>query len=235
MDSNIKIAFVIVATNKYMQFVSPLIDSIYQHFLNEIHKDYFVFTNVMNTDLPHGAKKIQIEPRGWPGDSYYRYHYFLSIQEQLEKYDYIYYLDADMKVVGDIGDEVLTELLGVQHPGFVINKQGTPEDRQTASTAYTTRDKITQYCCGGFQGGSSKEYLKLCKTISKNIDEDDKKGILAIYHDESHVNRYFVDNPPTRILNAGYCAPETAWRVPFPSKVLALDVSVDTILGKANR
>ena len=98
-----------------------------------------------------------------------------------------------------------------------------------------TRDKIAQYCCGGFQGGSSKEYLKLCETISANIDQDDKKGILAIYHDESHVNRYFVDNPPTRILNAGYCAPESAWKVPFPYKVLALDVSVDTILDKGNR
>jgi histo-blood group ABO system transferase len=230
-----KIAFVIVATNRYMQFVPPLLDSIHQHFLTKTDKDYFVFTNVMDYQLPHDAKKIEILSKGWPGDSYYRYHYFLSIREQLEKYDYIYYLDADMKVVDDIGEEVLTELLGVQHPGFVTNKQGTPEDRQVDSTAYVTRDKILQYCCGGFQGGSAKEYLKLCDIISGNIDEDDRKGILAIYHDESHVNRYFVDNPPTRILNAGYCAPESAWKVPFPYKVLALDVSVDTILDKGNR
>ena len=230
-----KIAFVIVATNRYMQFVPPLLDSIHQHFLTKTDKDYFVFTNVMDYQLPHDAKKIEILSKGWPGDSYYRYHYFLSIREQLEKYDYIYYLDADMRVVGEVGEEVLTELLGVQHPGFITNKQGTPEDRQVDSTAYITRDKISQYCCGGFQGGSSKAYLKLCKTISDNIDEDDRKGVLAIYHDESHVNKYFVHNPPTRILNAGYCAPESAWTVPFPYKVLALDVSVDTILDKKNR
>jgi len=121
-----RIAFVIVATNKYIQFAPPLIDSIHKHFLKDTDKDYFVFTNVMDHELPHEAKKVQILPKGWPGDSYYRYHYFLSIREDLEKYDYIYYLDADMKVVGDVGEEVLTDLLGIQHPWFTVNRQSPP-------------------------------------------------------------------------------------------------------------
>tara|TARA_R100001163_G_scaffold65613_1_gene63530 strand:- start:2249 stop:2944 length:696 start_codon:yes stop_codon:yes gene_type:complete len=230
-----KVAFVLIATNKYIEFIPPLLESIYKYFLPETQKDCFVFTEQLKYPLSYNAKKIEITPKGWPGDSYYRYHYFLSIKDTLKDYDYVYYLDADMRIVDFVGEEVFTDLLGVQHPGFVSNKQGTPEDRQTNSTAYVTRDKIKQYCCGGFQGGASTEYLKLCEVISKNIDTDDKNGVLAIYHDESHANRYFVDTPPTKILDAGYCAPETAWEVPFPSKILALDKSVDAVLNKDER
>lgn len=230
-----KVAFVIIATNKYIQFVPPLLDSIYKYFLPDTEKDCYVFTDQTDYNLGYNTEKINISPKGWPGDSYYRYHYFLSIKDTLQTYDYIYYLDADMRVVDFIGDEVLTDLLGVQHPGFVLNKQGLPEDQQVNSTAYLPKKEVTQYCCGGFQGGTSSKYLKLCETISKNIDIDDANNILAIYHDESHANRYFADNPPTKILNAGYCAPETAWEVPFPYKILALDASVDLILGKATR
>ena len=235
LDFNMKIAFVIVATNDYVKFVNPLLDSIHKYFLKNHDRDFFVFTDNVNHPLNHDAVALKIEPRGWPGDSYYRYHYFLTIKDKLKDYDYIYYLDADMLVVDHVGEEVLTDLLGVQHPGFIVNKQGTPEDVQTESTAYLKKEEVSQYCCGGFQGGSADEYLKLCEVVSKNIDKDDSKGILAIYHDESHVNRYFADNPPTKILDAGYCAPESAWSIPFPSMILALDVSVDQILKKDSR
>jgi histo-blood group ABO system transferase len=230
-----KVAFVLIATNKYIEFIPPLLDSIYKYFLPNTDKDCYVFTEQTDYPLSHNAKKIEITPKGWPGDSYYRYHYFLSIKDTLQKYDYIYYLDADMRVVDYVGEEVLAELLGIQHPGFIVNKHGTPEDRQKNSTAYLIKDDVAQYCCGGFQGGSSTEYLKLCETVSKNIDVDYKNNIQAVHVDESHINRYFVDNPPTKILDAGYCAPETAWRVPFPSKILALDISADLIVDKETR
>jgi histo-blood group ABO system transferase len=79
-----------------------------------------------------------------------------------------------------------------------------------------------QYFAGGFNGGTSLEYLKMAKKISENIIDDFNRGFIAIWHDESHLNRYFIDNPPTKILNPSYCYPEN-WNIPFERKLLALD------------
>lgn len=225
-----KIAFMHIATNKYTFFIDPLIASIEKYFLPEIKKDYFLFTDNMNFEYTFPIDKIFIEAKGFPGDTLYRYHYFNKIASILNSYDYIYYLDADMKVVDYIGKEVLSDLIGVQHPGF-INKRGTYETNNM-SKAYVGLDEGEHYFCGGFQGGSAKCYLELSKTIAKNIDKDLENNIVAIWHDESHVNRYLIDNKPTTILNAGYCAPESHWKVPFPYKIIALDKSADLYKGR---
>ena len=149
MEHNmIKIAFLHIATNKYTIFIDPLINSIEKNFLPEVKKDYYVFTDDMDLKTSCPINKIEIEPKGFPGDTYYRYHHFISIKDKLKDYDYIYYLDADMRVVDYVGEEVLTDLLGVQHPGFCIegNKQGTPENRQKDSTAYLPTKDVVQYC-----------------------------------------------------------------------------------------
>jgi len=54
------------------------------------------------------------------------------------------------------------------------------------------------------------------------VDEDMDKNLIAVWHDESHYNRYLIDTPPTHILSPSYCYPES-WRLPFEKKLLALD------------
>jgi histo-blood group ABO system transferase len=54
------------------------------------------------------------------------------------------------------------------------------------------------------------------------IDEDLEKGIIAVWHDESHWNRYCIDNTPTTILSPSYCYPE-GWNANYERKLLALD------------
>jgi hypothetical protein len=233
-----KIAILNIATNNYKLFLDQLHTSIEKYFLPEHTKDYFVWTDVEEFNFKHNVRIIKIEPQGFPGDTLFRFHYFLMAEELLKKYDYIFYLDADMGIVDYVGEEILTPRLGVQHPGFFEEnkKQGTPDEKiypnNLKSTAYTKKEEIKQYCCGGFNGGSSEEFLKMSKQISNNINVDMDNKIIALWHDESHLNRYFVDNPPTKILNCGYCAPESAWEVPFPKKILALDKSVDKLKGR---
>jgi histo-blood group ABO system transferase len=80
-----------------------------------------------------------------------------------------------------------------------------------------------EYYAGGFNGG--RRYLKMAKTIRSWVDEDERKGIIAKWHDESHMNRYLYENPPTVILSPAYCFPEAPWAssLPFPRKLVALD------------
>ena len=113
-----KIAILNIATNNYKLFLDQLHTSIEKYFLPEHTKDYFVWTDVEKFDFKHDVKIIKIEPQGFPGDTLFRYHYFLMAEDLLKKYDYIFYLDADMGIVDYVGEEVLTDRLGVQHPGF---------------------------------------------------------------------------------------------------------------------
>ena len=78
-----------------------------------------------------------------------------------------------------------------------------------------------QYLVGGFNGGSSVGFLKMSHILADRIKDDLYRGIIAIWHDESHINRYFVDNPPTRILDPSYCYNESM-KLPFDKKLLSL-------------
>ena len=62
----------------------------------------------------------------------------------------------------------------------------------------------------------------MAQMLDEHIDDDDANKIMACWHDESHMNWYFLNNPPTLILNPGYCYPEKA-TLPYTKRILALD------------
>ena len=58
--------------------------------------------------------------------------------------------------------------------------------------------------------------------LNKRIDEDYHKGIIAIWHDESHINKYIYEKGNYRLLSPAYCYPE-GWELPFEKRILVLD------------
>jgi len=180
---------------------------------------YFVFTDGEPPKLPN-IVKIHQERLGWPYDTMMRYEMYYNAKELLEKMDYLFACDADMLFVDTVGDEILGKQVATQHPGFV-GKRGTYETRKI-STAYIGPKEGKYYFAGGFNGGSSSEFLKRSKTMTENTYKDLEKNIVAIWHDESHLNRYLIDNPPTVILTPSYCYPER-WKLPYHKRLLALD------------
>jgi histo-blood group ABO system transferase len=216
-----KIGLLIIATNKYTQFLQPLIESADEFFLKGKDVTYFVFTNEeIDIDSERNVVKINVDHKEWPWMTLGRYKIFANNKDELSKMDYLYYSDADMRFVGDVGDEILSDRVATQHPGY-YGTRGTPETNPNSLACVNLNEEM-QYFAGGFNGGSSIEYLKMCKTISENIDTDYSKGIIAIWHDESHMNRYFIDNKPTKILNPSYCYGESM-NIPFEKKLIALD------------
>ena len=85
------------------------------------------------------------------------------------------------------------------------------------------------YYAGGFNGGKPEHFLKMSQTIVDNVEKDFENGLVAVWHDESHMNRYLINNPPTIELTPSYCYPEAArinpggWNVPFDAKIVALE------------
>jgi histo-blood group ABO system transferase len=160
----------------------------------------------------------------WPHTTLQRYHVFNKHSNKLKSLDLIYYLDADMRVVAPVGEEIFpdteTGLVGVEHPGFFGGRRGT-YDTNPDSTAYVGNHEGTCYYAGGFNGGTAEAFLKMSKTIEENVNKDFTKEYIALWHDESHLNRYLINYPPKK-LSPSYCYPES-WNIPFEKKILALD------------
>ncbi len=172
--------------------------------------------------IPDADNIVQIFQKriGWPYDTLKRYHVYYNNRNLFENQDYLFACDADMLFVDEVGDEIFGERVATQHPGFV-GRRGSYETNPQ-STACIKDFEGEQYFAGGFYGGSTEEMIKIFETNINNIEDDLERGLIAVWHDESHWNRYCVDNPPTVILNPSYCYSENL-SIPYEKRLVALD------------
>ena len=76
-----------------------------------------------------------------------------------------------------------------------------------------------------------EKYLQLQEILEKNVDEDMNNGIIARWHDESHLNWYASRNVRYRLLNPSYAYPEDV-KLPFKEKIKVLDKAKKIELDK---
>lgn len=216
------VGLLIISTNKYISFLNDLLVSADKYFLPDQNVEYFVFTDheTINIESKRKINLIQTNHKPWPWMTLGRYAIFSNNAECFVNMDYLFYCDADMKFCDTVGDEIFSNRVATQHPGYYATR-GTPETNP-ASLACVLPFEQMQYFAGGFNGGTKTEYLKMAQKLSENIQIDYNKNIIAVWHDESHMNRYFIDNPPTKILDPGYCYGESL-KPPFVPKLIALD------------
>ena len=232
-----RIGIFCICTGNYINYLSELIETTQQHFLTKYPKIY-----IISTDQTEKVKKICdkykvkclvkfIDKKGFPLDTLYRFKYLLYFDVEIELIcDVIYYIDVDMKILDNVGDDILPSkdlpLIGTKHPGFAHtnNKNGSPETNEK-STAYILPTKYKEcYIAGGFNGGITHYFLKMAKELNHMIDIDKSNDIIARWHDESHLNRYLLDNfDKFKILSTDYCYPENYHEeIPGTPKILAL-------------
>jgi histo-blood group ABO system transferase len=192
------IGLIVIATNKYIEFVPQLIASVEKNFLNNHNVEIFLFTN---QKFEGNVTVIPTEHRPWPWMTLGRYHLIQTLKRYPKK-DYYYYIDADMLVIDTVGDEIFGNRVAAIHGKF--KKKPGNFDRNPKSLAYVSPTITNPYFCGGFQGGS--DYLEDAEQLATRIDLDYKNGIIAAWHDESHWNRYCLDNPPDIVLSHVYCS-----------------------------
>lgn len=225
-----KICILNIATNKYIEFVQPLLDSVQQNFLTDHEIHSLVFTNHEIESTSDNVRIFTIDHEPWPIPTLKRYHYFSRAADYISNFDYCFYMDVDMRIESTVGEEILGDLVATQHPGFWFR---TPfefsYERRLKSTAYVPYGEGTMYYAGGFNGGKPDHFLKMSSAIVKNVEQDLENGIVAVWHDESHMNRYLIDHPPSVSLTPSYCYPEAirfnpvGWNVPFDPKIVALE------------
>ncbi|XP_028664528.1 uncharacterized protein LOC114656995 [Erpetoichthys calabaricus] len=120
--------------------------------------------------------------------------------------DYVFCMDVDQYFLAPYSVETLGELVAQAQAWFFheSNYKFTYE-RRPQSTAYIADGMGDYYYHAAVFGGRPLNVLKLVEFCFQNIVEDKKKNIEAVWHDESHLNKYFLLNKPTKILNPDYC------------------------------
>lgn len=214
------VALLIMATGKYVEFVPRLLKSADAYFLPGHKVTYFVFSNGKVAGDFNNLVVVPQEQLGWPYDTMMRFATYYAHKDLYTDYDYIYCLDADMMFVDTVGDEIFADLVGTLQPNYLFDPK--PYETNALSTACINRGEGKHYFAGAFYGGKRDEVLKLLEATSTNITIDLARGVIASVHDESHLNRYFIDHEPTLVLNPSYCHFES-WRSPYPKKLIAFD------------
>ena len=228
-----KILILTIATNKYIQVVERLYDNIEENFLNGHDIQGLLFTE-HDVETSDNIKVSQIEHEDWPMPTLKRYNYFIKEKEFISQFDYCYYFDVDMGIVGKVGDEILGDLVATMHPyqSFYPKEQRT-YDRNPQSHAYVPQGKEGElYYAGGFNGGSTEKFLEMSKVIAERVTDDLQRGVIALWHDESQLNRYLIDNPPTLSLTPSYCFAEEQMQnpdYPYEAKIIALKKDHDEL------
>ncbi len=223
-----RIGILYICTGKYSMFWKDFFLKAEKKFLPGMHKEYFVFTDakrLYSDKIPRIHKKYQ-EKLGWPFDTLKRFEMFLKVESELEKFDYLFFFNANMRVVETVDESFLPSkeegLLAVEH-AWLHDASPTefPLETNPQSKAYIEPGMVTHYLMGGLNGGISRCYLQLFKDINRNIYEDLSKNIIAIWHDESHLNKYLLGKK-VKILGPEYGYPQGSG-LPFKPKIIILE------------
>jgi len=214
-----RIALHVVATGRYISFIPSLLNSIRKHFLAGHEVSVFVRTDGQLVSIKEGAVRIPGEWIPWPLTALLKYHYLLRTPG-LENFDSVYNLDADSLLVDTVGNEILGDLVGVLHPAFC----GGPRERFTYETrsdsaACINPEEGKAYYMSSFFGGSRGPFWEMVRRLEQAVESDLRKNIIALWFDESHLNRYFCDHPPDVSLSPSYSS-HLGWGLPWKQKIV---------------
>lgn len=237
-----KIAILYICTGKYNLFFNGFYESAMLNLLPNVDKTFFVWSDDDNLgDNLSNVIVIHKECAGFPADSLFRFELFMQVEDELSKFDYIYFFNANAEIRQTIGIDILPDESGLamgiwpgkrehQHPMFF------PYERNRKSLAYVAPyGKNYTYYMGGINGGSANVYLNMIRTLCNNIRDDYNRGIIAKYHDESHINAY-LRHHPCKKLGREYCLPEE-WIQDgeFPKNVFRNKVLIDSYFNKGRK
>ena len=219
-----KIGIFYIAIGQYATFFESFYLSCEKYFIPGAKKEYFVFTNRDNEFFSSpSVHRIQQEDMGWPDNTLKRFHLFCSVSDDASKCDYLFFFNADLEFVRPVLQSALPEngLVVTLHPGFY---NATPEkfsyDRNTDTLACIPEGEGKIYVCGGVNGGRADAYLAMSRELMRRVDDDYRRGVVARWHDESHLNRYILDLQKTEYMvwDPGYCYPDF-YDMPYDQKI----------------
>nr|XP_021331770.1 globoside alpha-1,3-N-acetylgalactosaminyltransferase 1, like 3 isoform X1 [Danio rerio] len=215
-QQNITVATTIFALGKYTVFLKDFLESAEQHFFVGFRVHYYVFTDhpeqVPDVKLgeEHELTVMTVNSSSrWQDMSLGRMKRLEMLIESglVNDADYLFSLDVDTKFYGRWGAETLGDLIGVIHAWYYYTpREQFPYERRPESQAFIPYSEGDYYYGGAVLGGSVKCVYQLAKTCREQLDIDAAKSIEAAWQEESHLNKYFLYNKPSKLLS-----PEYSW------------------------
>ncbi|KAK2120530.1 hypothetical protein P7K49_001916 [Saguinus oedipus] len=199
---------------RYVAFVKLFLETAEKHFMVGHRVHYYIFTDqvaaVPHVALGAGRQLSVLEVHAyqrWQDVSMRRMEMISDFCERrfLREVDYLVCTDVDMKFSDHVGVEILSPLFGTLHPAFYgSSREAFTYERRPQSQAYIPRDEGDFYYLGGFFGGSVQEVQRLTRACHQAMMMDQANGIEAVWHDESHLNKYLLRHKPTKVLSPEY-------------------------------
>ena len=211
----------------YATFLQRMISSVDKYFMRGQNVTYFLFTD----DLSLGTKiktarrivAIEVKDKGWPCNTLLRFGSISTHRNQFTGIHFLYSLDVDVHLENKVGTEILEYLVATLHVLYYLGPRTSfTYDTNPLSTAHINKSEGEYYFIGAFFGGCLDAVIQMAETIERNIKKDLKEQrYIARWHDESHLNRYLIDNPPTKILSPEYLSTSSH---KFPnSKIVSIE------------
>jgi len=202
------IGFLIIATGNYYKFLPNLIKSIERFYPKNIDKKYYIFSNhKLQLDFVDNYEIIYFKHESFPSSTLFRFHQFSKIKNKLlSETDYVCYVDSDSIFVRPPPTDIFNkEFYGFEHGVNIINEvYDLPYERNLSSTSCVKCGQERRYIIGGLWGGLTRKAVEIFDNLQNNIDLDLKNNIIACFHDESHINKYFSTNPDCFIYDTKY-------------------------------
>ncbi len=103
-----------------------------------------------------------------------------------------------------------------------IGALGAWEKRPT-SQAFVRRRNRQGYYYGGVWWGRASDIICLCKVLAKQVALDSANGVMAIWHDESHLNHWAANNAHASVSPI-FCSVESwPWLKGLQAKIIAVN------------
>lgn len=199
-----KVAICFIGTGKYLNFLPKYYENIEKYFLPNTKKTFLVFTDGELSDLPDNIISYYQPHLEWPFITLTRFEIINKSRDCIEKNDWFIFIDADALVVDYISEEEFFDtskpFFGVHHPCHFLGMQphdkfpGAFETNKLSRSCVNEDEDTSIYYQGCLWGGKVAEVLSLIDELENRVKEDLKNNVIAVWHDESHLNKFFIEN-----------------------------------------
>ncbi len=213
-----KVTISFIGTGQYLNFLPSWYEKVTKNFLPDVNKQILVFTDGEG-NFPEDIKIYNQEHLEWPYITLKRFEILQRAIEQIQNSDWYVFLDADLFPVEKITSEEFFDnskpYFGVHHPCDFMkmpphNKFPGSFDTTSGSCAcIEDGDDLSVYHQGCLWGGKGHEVSVLIDYLALQVNNDLNKNIVATWHDESHLNKFFSQNrDKVNTLHPQYAYPE---------------------------
>ena len=229
-----KVAICFIGTGKYLNYLPNYYEHIEEHFLPESEKTFLVFTDGELDGMPDNVIHYQQDHLDWPFITLKRFEILNQARQEIMKNDWFVFIDADALVTSDITEEEFFDsskpFFGVHHPCHFLGMQphgkfpGAFETNPKCRASITEDADFSTYWQGCLWGGKVPYVFELIDELQNRTNDDLKDDIIAVWHDESHLNKFFIENKErVHTLPSSYAYPEDfADACDFEAKIVHL-------------